>query len=184
MSKGQHAAGDGSFPRSAGGAMARGIALIVVAVVLGVVLLRSTDSPADPVVSSGGGGGKATTTTSTAPPAGGSTTTTAPAAAAHDPSKVAILVANGTGGQVKGAAGRIAATLKTSNYLLKEATNTKAPAESSVVYFAAGYEPDARKIATLLTPQPKVAALPAASPVKDLAGANVLVVVAADLAAG
>jgi hypothetical protein len=182
VSRGQHATDDGSFPRSAGGAMARGIALIVVAVVLGVVLLQSTDTPAETAVSSGKG--DKVTTTTVADEEDGTTTTTAPVAVEHDPSKVAILVANGTGGQVKGAAGRIATTLKTSNYVLKESTNTTAPAESSVVYFTPGFEPDAKKIASLLTPPPKVAAIPAQAPVKDLAGANVLVIVAADLAAG
>lgn len=187
MSKqGQHAAGDGSFPRSAGGAMARGIGLIVVAVILGVVLLRATDSP-EPfreeatagastddggdgeAIIEGGDEGEGETTTTTAAP--------------RNPAEVAILVANGSG--VSGAAGRVAETLKGSNYVLKDSTNTTSPAESSFVYFTAGYEAEARAIAALLAPAvPTVQAIPDPAPVRDLAGANVLVVVAADLAAG
>lgn len=180
--QGQHAAGDGSFPRSAGGAMARGIGLIVVAVLLGVVLLKATDSPepfreestagatTDPDGAEAGEGEGAEEST---------TTTVAPA---RNPAEVAVLVANGSG--VSGAAGRVAETLKGSNYQMKESTNTTSAAEASFVYYAEGYEADARAVAALLTPSPTVQAMPDPIPVRDLAGANVLVVVAADLAAG
>ena len=184
MSKGQHAADDGSFPRSAGGAMLRGIGLILVAIVLGVVLLNATDSP-EPFRAEASADDDAPAT-----PAGDdegdeeTTTTTAAPPQAHDPSEVAILVANGTGGQVRGAAGRIAESLKASNYILKTSTNTRAAAEASFVYFQPGYEEDAKRIAALLTPAPGVQPMPDPVPVADLAGANILVVVAADLAAG
>jgi len=177
VSRGQHAAGDHSFQRSAGGALFRGLALIVVAVLLGVVLLRSTDHTT-PFTATATGDEK--TTTTTAPDQKGTSTTEAPKA--HDPSQVSILVANGSG--TTGAASRIAGSLAASNYVLKTSTNTKTPASASVVYYAAGYEADARAIAKLLTPQPGVEAMPAALPVADLAGAQILVIVAADLAGG
>ena len=41
MNAGRHAAGDGSFARSASGAMTRGIVLIVVALIIGLVLMRT-----------------------------------------------------------------------------------------------------------------------------------------------
>jgi len=176
-SRGQHGADDGSFGRSASSALARGIALIVAAVVLGLVLLNSTDK--GPVLSAKTDDAVGVTTTTTDKD---STTSTTVAAKAHDPAEVAILVANGSG--VKGAAGRIAESLKASNYVLKESTNTKAAAEASVVYFAPGYQADARAVASLLTPPPGVQPMPAELPVKDLAGAKLLVVVAADLANG
>jgi hypothetical protein len=173
VSRGQHAAGDHSFQRSAGNAMLRGLALILVAVVLGVILLRNTDhTPTFTAVTSGDG----TTTTTVA----GSTSTTAAAAKAHDPSDVTILVANGSG--KTGAAARIAGQLAASNFVLKPATDAKTPATASVVYYAAGYQADAQAVARLLTPQPGVQAMPATLPVADLAGAQVLVIVAADLA--
>lgn len=181
MSKGQHAADDGSFPRSAGGAMLRGIGLIVVAIVLGVVLLNATDSP-EPFRAAATADDE-TSTTDTGDDEETTTSTTVAAAEAHDPSEVAIIVANGTGGQVKGAAGRIAETLKASNYILKTSTNTRTAADASIVYFQPGYEEDAKLIAGLLTPAPGVQPMPDPVPVADLAGANVLVVVAADLAA-
>ena len=50
-------------------------------------------------------------------------------------------------------------------------------------HFAEGFEPDARAVAKLLNPAPNVAAMPNPLPVSDLAGGQVLVVVATDLAA-
>ena len=160
--------------------MARGIALIVLAVGLGVVLLNATDPSPTFVETSGS---KATATTV----AGDDDTTSSSVAGAakpeaHDPAAVTILVANGSG--VKGAAARVATTLKGSNYVLKESVNTKTPAEASVVYYAPEYEADAQAVAALLTPKPGVAPMPDPIPVGDLAGANVLVVIAADIAAG
>jgi hypothetical protein len=161
--------------------MIRGIALIVAAIVLGVVLLNATDSPAPfvPKVAASDG-----TTTSTTVAAGSSTTAsttaTTTAAKAHKPSEVTVLVVNGS--RVSGAAGRIATSLGAAGYLLKPSGNTPNPAVASNVYYKPGYEADARAIAGRLTPAPGVLPMPTPAPVKDLAGANVLVVVAADLA--
>jgi len=160
--------------------MFRGLALILVAVVLGVVLLRTTDHTPSFTAKTSGTKTAAPTTTAPTASTGSSTTTTAAADKAHDPSKVAILVANGSG--KTGAAAKVAQSLAASNFVLKPSTNTKTPASASVVYYAAGYQADATAVARLLTPQPAVQALPAALPVADLAGANVLVIVAADLA--
>jgi hypothetical protein len=159
--------------------MVRGVLLILVAVALGVALLRSTDrTPAFSKAASAGSATPRTTTTVR----GAATTTTVAKAKAHNPAEVTILVANGSG--KAGAAARIASVLKGSNFVLKESTNTKTPAAASVVYYAPGYELDAKAIAALLTPQPATQPLPNPLPVKDVVGAKVLVVVAADLAAG
>ena len=158
------------------GGLLRGIALIVVAIVLGVVLLNATDD--EPVgIAAGDDNGSALGEEPEG--AAGETTTTA-APVARDPAQVTILVANGSG--VRGAAGRVADTLKGSNYVTLEPTNTKTPAEASTVFFVPGYEADARAIANLLTPVPGVSAMPSELPIEDLAAANILVVVAADLA--
>jgi hypothetical protein len=159
--------------------MVRGLALILVAVVLGVVLLRSTDRTPAFVASTDKGDVGTTATTDPSDDASSTTATTA-AAKAHDPSQVTILVANGSG--KAGAAARIAQTLAASNFVLKPSTNTKTMADASIVYYAAGYEADAKAIAQMLTPQPAAQAMPATLPVADLAGAHILVIVAADLA--
>jgi hypothetical protein len=161
--------------------MLRGIALIVAAVVLGLVLLNATDGSVS-VDTTASDRTDRTTDTESTPSTDSTTTTTAAAAKAHDPAQVSILVANGTGGEVAGLAGRIANTLKAANYVLKESTNTTSPAEASAVFYAAGYQADARKVADLLSTPPAIAPMPATLPVASLGGANLLVVAAADLA--
>lgn len=183
MSRGQHAADDGSFSKSAGGAMARGIMLIVVAVLLGVVLLNATDDPEPFAAASDQESDDQGSTPTTAPSGtdGEETTSTSAPAAARDPSEVTVYVVNGSG--VKGAAGSITERLKGSGYVAADPGNVEV-VDASAVYFVPGYEADAAAIASLLTPPPVVAAMPDPQPVDDLKGAQVLVVVAADLAGG
>ena len=156
--------------------MARGVALIIAAVLLGIVLLNATDEPAQEA--SG-------VDRTTLPSDTGNTTTTLKGSSTtistvHDPSKVTVLVANGAG--INGLASKIGDKLKAANYVTAEPGNTKAPADESAVYFLPGYEADANAIAALLTPAPKVAALPNPAPVADQKNAKVIVVAAADLA--
>jgi hypothetical protein len=181
VSRGSHAADDGSFGRSAGGAMTRGILLILVAVLLGVVLLNATEGsePFEAATSSDdGGGGDRGISPSTA--ATESTTTTA-APVARDPAEVTVYVVNGSG--VPGAAARLTETLRSENYVTTEPGNVET-VESSRIYYVAGYEADANAVATLLTPPPAVEEMPDPAPVDDLRGAQILVVMAADLAGG
>ncbi|MEA3020878.1 MAG: LytR cell envelope-related transcriptional attenuator [Actinomycetota bacterium] len=161
--------------------MARGVALIVVAVLLGVILLRATSSsePFTNVNSKPAAGAHGVTGTTQATGRGGTTPTTAPQAA-RNPATVTVLVANGA--NVNGLASKIADKLKAANYVTAQPGNTKAPADVSVVYYAPGYEADARAVAALLRPVPKVAPLADPPPVDDMKGANILVVAAADLA--
>jgi hypothetical protein len=175
--------GDGSFNRSAGNALARGVVLIVAAVLIGIVLLRSTDGsePFRNVAEDDGGADGSGDPSQPGGDGGGTTSSTAAPATARDPAQVTVLVANGSG--VKGAAQRIADTLKASNYVTAQPVNTTARADASAVYYVEGYEPDARAVAKLLNPAPNVAAMPNPLPVADLAGSHVLVVVATDLAA-
>jgi hypothetical protein len=160
--------------------MARGVALIVAAVLLGVILLRATDGPEpfDAVVAEhDDDNGDATPTT--LPDDTATTATTAPLT--HNPAEVTVLVANGA--SISGLASRISDDLKAANFVVAEPTNTKEAAAESAVFYAPGYEADAAAIAALLDPAPKTAAMPNPPPVDDLAGAQVLVVAAADLAA-
>jgi len=183
VKRGEHAAEDGSFGRSAGGAMARGIALIAAAVLLGVILLNATDAPEPLTVSSDEspdegteGDAAETTTTTTAPPA--ATDTTLPAGA-RPPAEVTVLVANGA--RVQGAASRLSTEIAKAGFTMAAPANT-APVPTSAVDFAEGYEADAQAVAALLAPAPPVAPLPDPAPVEDLRGAQVVVVQAPDLA--
>lgn len=163
----------------------RGIGLIVVAVVLGVVLLNATDSPEPFRVAANEDDSGDSNDGATPTDEGDDTPSSTPALPQpHDPAEVAVLVANGTGGQVRGAAGRVAEQIQPENYIMKSPTNTKTASDASMVYFQPGYEGDASRVAGLLTPAPGVQPMPDPVPVDDLQGAHLLVVVAADLAGG
>lgn len=176
----------GSFVRSAGGAMLRGVMLIVVAVVLGIVLLQGTDGP-DPFTAAtedttdttgdGGDGG----TSTTVPAIGDDTTSTTEVAPPPvDPSTITVLVANGSGG-VAGLAAAVTEVVSGAGYETAPPTNSRV-VESSVVYYTPGFEEAAGAVAQLFDPAPEVAPLPDPSPVEDLRGANVVLVASRDLA--
>lgn len=182
MSRGQHATDDNSFNRSASGALVRGIILVAVAVILGIILLQATDDPI-PLDTAGGdrppAAADATTTTTVAeeePPAV-TPTTTAPL----DPSTITVLVANGAG--VGGLAGDVTETVAEAEFETATPTDVTdgEEVEESVVYYAPGFEEAAMAVAAVFDPAPEVAALPDPPPVDDLAGANVVVVAGPDL---
>ncbi|HWH35960.1 MAG TPA: LytR C-terminal domain-containing protein [Acidimicrobiales bacterium] len=182
MSRGQHAADDNSFNRSASGAVLRGVALIVVAVVLGIVLLQATDDPL-PLDTAGGDGEpgvtEATTTTAASPAL---PTTTTPPVTALDPSTITVLVANGAG--IAGLAGDVTELVDEAGFVTATPTDVRAgaSAEESTVYYTPGFEEAASAVAEVLDPVPSVAPLPDPPPVSDLAGANVVVVAGPDAA--
>ncbi|HVF32315.1 MAG TPA: LytR C-terminal domain-containing protein [Acidimicrobiales bacterium] len=191
MKPGRYAASDGSFARSAGGAGARGLLLLAIALLIGVVLLNATD--ADPPGTSvsaegdsdsgdggagtddgddGGGGDAAAASTTTAAP-----TTTLPARA---PGEVKVIVANAS--EVKGAAGGGRTALVNAKYNVLAPTNAT-PTPTSSVFFVPGYDRDAAGVAAALQlPANLVKPMPAPLPF-DTKGANVAVVLGADHAA-
>lgn len=180
MSRGQHAADDHSFSRSASGAMLRGVALIAVAVILGIILLQATDGP-DPLTTANGDdpaavGDETTTTVEEDQPQATPTTEPAP-----DPSTITVLVANGAG--VGGLAGDLTELVAAAEFETVSPTDVSdgEEVETSVVYYTPGFEEAATMVAAVFDPVPEVAALTDPPPVDDLAGANVVVVAGPDL---
>ena len=177
----EQAGGDGSLGRSAGTAAAKGAALLLVAVVLGVVLLQAADD-GDPFarrVATARTAKKPTTAGAPAP----TTSSTTPTTTTRPPEQVKVLAANGT--NTGGLAGRVTEMVKFGRFNTLAATDaSRKGVRTSVVYFAPGYEPEARQIAQILKLAPTAAqAMPAQPPVGDTRGANVLVLVGADLVA-
>lgn len=185
MRPGNHAAGDGSFGRSAGGAAGRGIVLLAVALLIGILLLNATDADppgtrvttgpsgaadgdgADGADAADGGDGDAAAAT-TVPP-----TTMAPRA----PQEVKVIVVNASG--VKGAAGKASDMLKPPGYNVLAPTN--ANSSDSAVYFSPGYEADAAAVAAALGfAVSTVKPLPTPPPIPDSKGAHVVVIVGRD----
>jgi hypothetical protein len=104
----------GDAARGAGFAAAKGVLLIGIAVVIGIVLLQQVDNDTKHPV------GAATTTTNTKPkttttvPSSASTTTTLPSTPAKPPEQVRVIVLNG--GAPSGQAAEMANSLKTKHY--------------------------------------------------------------------
>lgn len=192
MKPGRYASDDGSFARSAGGAGARGLALLALALLIGIVLLNATDAdPPGTTVSAqgdsdtadGGTGGESDASgegdgegdgTAAETPATPPTPTTAPAKAPKD---VKVIIANAS--DVNGAAGNAKKALDPVGYNVLSPANAPKVAESGV-FFTAGFEADAAAVATALgLPATVVKAIPAPPPF-DTKGANVAVVIGAD----
>lgn len=175
---GRHAANDGSFGRSAGGAALRGGALLAIAVILGIVLLNAADDndAFTPVTAGNNGDGGGTAVATTVAPRRTSTTSTT--VALRPAAQVKVLAANGT--TVKGLAGQVRDRLKAAGYNALAPTDaTKKPVAKSAVYFTPGYEGEARQIAQQLGIA-TVAPMPTPLPVLSLQTANVVVVVGTD----
>ena len=182
-----HARGDGSFGRSAGTQTLKGAGLLAVAVIIGIILLHtappnitavSTSSVTPPTTKAP----KAKTSHTTTTEAPLATTTTAPQA--HPAAQVKVAVANGSG--VPGLAGRIRVQLNSAGYNTSiPAVNAPAAVAATVIYYVAGYAPDADAIATgqLSLPASVVKPMPTPAPVPQAAqqGADVLVVAGSDI---
>lgn len=188
MNTPRHATKDNSFGRSASGTAARGVALLAVAVVLGVILLRANPGHRGTNVSTGasattkGTAPQATTTTLAGAlpvdttPLLGATTTALPAG--HGPSTVNVLIVNGSGITGKGV--KVLALLKPGGWKLASPITAKSSTLNSQVLFVAGYETEARLIADKLKLKPIAISV---APVSfDAAEANVVVVVGKALA--
>jgi LytR cell envelope-related transcriptional attenuator len=181
---GNHAAGDGSFGRSAGINVGKAVALVAVAVVIGGLLLRHNGGGT--VVAAGGTPttAKPAKSTSTTPTTstGGPATVTPTSAAVRAPSSVKVLVANGT--SVGGAATRFSDKLHAAGYDTLSPTNTTARGvTATVVYYAPAYQKEGAAVAQQLgAATSAVQPLPAQPPVASLNGASILVIVGQDLA--
>jgi hypothetical protein len=153
-------------------------------VVLGIVLLNSFDGTPttdvdavddldDVTTTTGGDGGAGV-------PGPDVTTTTR---ASRPPGEVTVLVANGT--DIRGLAGATATALKGIGYNTLSPTDATRLVDTTKVLFSAGFEGEARQVATSLQLPPTAveAATPAnPPPVDDTLGANVIVLLGGDVA--
>jgi hypothetical protein len=161
---------------------ARGAALVVVAVVLGLVLLRNGLDTSEVVTSSKGndtttdGGSDEGTDAGT--DAGETTTTTL---AVRAPAEVTVIVLNAT--SVNGAAGKYSTALGSVGYVMLEPASAATKIPTTQVYFTPGFEAEAAAVA--LAAGAPATVTPAAMPTPppgEIGTANVVVVLGADLA--
>lgn len=179
--QGRHAAEDGSFVRSAGGAVARGAALVAVAVLLGVLLLARGLDSGELVATGGDEQSDEDQTPGTSPGGSTSTSTSTSQVGIRPPSEVRVLVANGAG--VPGAAGTRSDALAAAGYTTLEPANA-APVPATQVLYVEGYQGEAGQIATVLGAAPTaVQPLPDPPPVDPL-DAHVVIVLGPDTESG
>lgn len=186
----RHSSSSGEFARSAGGATARGLIVVLVAVAVGVFLLaRGLDdplavaveadggSPATDTTAAGGGDDTATSTStaagsettiggdtitddSTATTGEGGTTETSELAAARPPSQVKVQVANAS--RVPGAAGTETQSLQALGYATGTPTNYTGPEilDTSRLHYRLGFLLEAQNLATALNLDPAADVFP------------------------
>ena len=128
---------------------ARGVVLVVIAVLVGLVLLRNG---IDADSSAGGSGGSDQGTSTDAGSTDGSTTTSSSAPVGlRSPSEVPLIVLNGSG--VQGAAKKYSSFLLTKGYTNQtdaDGGNASAQADTSKVYYQEGFQKEAEAVASAI----------------------------------
>lgn len=166
---------------------ARGAALVVVAVVIGLFLLRNGLDTSEAITSNAGDGEEAATDTDatddTDAPDDGTGDTTTTTLAVRPPGEVPTIVLNGT--STGGVAKTYSDALAAAGYSLTnpDGANAEADAELTLIYFLPGFEAEAAAVAMAIGAPATVvpAALPTPPP-GPIASASVVVVIGNDLA--
>ena len=170
--------GDGPGLPTASGATARGAALVVVAVILGVVLLgKGFETGFLPTSSETPSEQAADDDDEEAEPTGGEVTTTATTAVTTEtrvPAEVRVIVLNGGG--PSGSAGTSSTALAAAGFTTLDAADTD-DVTATVVYAMPGFEADAAAVAQTLNIPAPPQAMPATPPTGTPAGEVDVVVV-------
>jgi membrane-associated protease RseP (regulator of RpoE activity) len=158
-------------PRPTASTAARGVVVVVVAALLGILILKNGfDSGA--TVSTGD-------TTETTQATEATTTTVAATTTTVNKASFTVLVANASG--VSGAAKRLSDKMATDGFTMAEPATATAKADVTKVYFLSGYDAAATEVAAYLNvgpPEP----MPEPKLVPDLGQAQVLITEGRDIA--
>ena len=147
----------GSLPSSFNAApSSRAIGLVAIAVLVGVLLLVIVDADnASKKNKSQASQSDATTTTTktgsnTESSKVSSTSTTTPVSGTKKPAEVSVLVLNGSSGG--GVASSVSTAVGEQGYKMLTPGNDSSTAKGTIVYYKAGFEKDAKQIATNVVP--------------------------------
>jgi LytR cell envelope-related transcriptional attenuator len=156
---------------------ARGAALVVAAVVLGLLLLRNGLDTSEVVTSSRGSDTSKDGTSDTSDD-GAETTTTV---GAKSPAEVTVIVLNGT--SVNGAAGKYSTAIQSAGYQMLVAATATTKTPVTQVFFTPGFEREAAAVALAAAAPATVTptAMPTPPP-GEVGTANVVIVIGDDLA--
>jgi len=181
---GRYAASDNSFTKSAATAVVRGLILIFIAIVIGVLLLWQGYDSSEPITTATDDSDETaddaedqqeTTTTAGEDTAeADATTTTPPTTAApvvvDPPNSVKVAVLNGRG--EPGLAGSRKDHLTTAGYVAEGFNANTFDKEFSRVYYTPGYEDEAELVAVALNGSPTVIERAPVDPLTLVADAN------------
>lgn len=157
---------------------ARGAALVVVAVLVGLLLLRNGIDTSEVVTASKGDDSSADAGADDATDDTVTTETTLPA---RSPAEVTVIVLNGT--TVSGAAGKYSTAIGSAGYQMLEAGDAPTKTPATQVFFTAGFEREAAAVALAAgAPATAAPALLPTPPPGEVGAANVVVVIGTDLA--
>lgn len=178
---------------------ARGLAVLAVAVVVGLLLLLNAgDGGGGGGVAANGAGPDTTIDTSdlSGPDATDDTQSTDGTDASVDetttsattqtvdtrpPAEVKVLVLNGCGSTCPGVARTTSDTIGEKGYVMQQAANASAGLSATTIYFNDGYQADAEAVAAVLGKAPDtVEPMPSTVPGPGADSANVVVVLGAD----
>lgn len=153
---------------------ARGAALVVAAVVVGLLLLRNGLDTSEVITASKGD-------KSTAEKPKDEESTTSSTVVTRSPAQVTVIVLNGT--SVSGAAGEYSTSIGSAGYQMLDPGDAAAKIPATQVFFTVGYEREAAAVALAAGAPPTLTptALPAPPP-GEVGSANVVVVIGTDLA--
>ncbi|MGE3618989.1 MAG: LytR C-terminal domain-containing protein [Acidimicrobiia bacterium] len=160
----------------------RGAILVVVAVVVGLFLLRNGLDTSDTVRAGNDGGSSSSGNgQDEGDDEGDGGSTTSSTVAARPAAQVPVVVLNGT--NTGGVAGKYNDALAAQGYQMGNAANANPKVAATAVFFLPGWELEAAAVAAAIgAPPTSVAALPAAPP-GEIGTAQVVVVIGPDLAA-
>lgn len=157
---------------------ARGAALVVAAVLVGLFLLRNGLDTSEVVTASKDDGAAAA---DDGGDEGDGAETTETTVAVRTPAEVTVIVLNGT--TVNGAAGKYSTALASAGYQMLEAGDAPTKVPASQVYFTEGFEAEAAAVALAIgAPATLTPAVLPTPPPGEVGAANVVVVIGTDLA--
>lgn len=162
---------------------ARGAALVVVAVLLGLVLLRNGIDTSEVVTSTRDDSGEEEQadggTDEGATDEGEDTTSST--VAVRPPAEVSVIVLNGT--SIAGTAGKYSDAISSAGYQMLEPGNATSQTPTTLVFYVEGFEAEAVAVATAAGVPATVSPAPLTDPPPgEIGAANVVVVIGTDIA--